>query len=114
MKILLATLACLSCIPALADDADMHKARQELRAGCAQSYASFIAHHPAGNAPEYRGDKQPGDSSYYADAKPCSEAHLAAYLDKADPALVMRAYPSAAGRPKAKTPATSASAPAKP
>lgn len=110
MKILIATLACLASTAALADDADMHKARAELRAACAQSYASFSAHQPAGNAAEYRGDKQPGDSRYYSDAKPCSEEHLAAYLDKADPALVMRAYPSAAGRPKAKKPATSASA----
>ena len=113
MKTLIATFACLASVCAFADDADMHKARQELRAGCAQSYASFIAHQPAGNAPEYRGDKQPGDSSYYSDAKPCSEEHLAAYLDKADPSLVMRAYPSAAGRPKAKKPVTAPSAPAK-
>lgn len=111
MKILFATLACLASLPALADDADMHKAQAELRAGCAQSYASFIAHQPAGNAPEYRGDKQPGDNAYYAEAKPCTEEQLAAYLDKADPALVMRAYPSAAGRPKAKKPATAPSTP---
>lgn len=113
MKILLTTLACLASFSALADDADMHKARQELRAGCAQSHASFIAHHPAGNAPEYRGDKQPGDNTFYSDAKPCSEENLAAYLDKADPALVMRAYPSAAGRPKARRPVTAPSAPAR-
>ena len=111
MKMLLTTLACLASFAALADDADMHKARQELRAACAQSHASFIAHQPAGNAPEYRGDKQPGDNSYYGDAKPCSEENLAAYLDKADPSLVMRAYPSAAGRPKAKKPVTAPSAP---
>lgn len=114
MKILLlTTLACLTGSAAFADDADMQKARQELRAACAQSYASFVAHHPAGNAPEYRGDKQPGDNTHYSDAKPCSEEALAAYLDKADPALVMRAYPSAAGRPKAKKPVTAPSAPAK-
>jgi len=111
MKFFLTALACLASGAALADDADMQKARQELRAACAQSYASFIAHQPAGNAPEYRGDKQPGDNTVYTDAKPCSEEHLAAYLDKADPALVMRAYPSAAGRPKAKKPATAASSP---
>ena len=115
MKTFLTALACLASASAFtafaADDADVAKARAELRTGCAQSYASFIAHHPAGNAPEYRGDKSPGDNQFYGDAKPCSEEHLAAYLDKADPALVMRAYPSAAGRPKAKKPATSASAP---
>ncbi|MGM9485631.1 hypothetical protein ACS5PN_30870 [Roseateles sp. NT4] len=113
MKILIATLACLVSLPALADDADMQKARYELRTACAQSYASFIAHQPAGNPAEYRGDKQPGDNAYYGDAKPCSEEQLAAYLDKADPALVMRAYPSAAGRPKAKEPTTAPSAPVK-
>ena len=80
--------------------------RQELRAGCAQSYASFIANQPAGNAPEYRGEKHPGDMRHYSDAKPCTEEQLAAYLDKAEPSLVMRAYPSAAGRPKAKKPTT--------
>lgn len=112
MKTLLTALACLAaCAAFAADDADTAKARSELRAGCAQSHASFIAHQPAGNAPEYRGDKHPGDTQYYADAKPCSEEQLAAYLDKADPSLVMRAYPSAAGRPKAKKPATPASSP---
>lgn len=111
MKTLIATLACLASSVALADDADMQKARSELRTGCAQSYASFSAHYPAGNAPEYRGDKYPGDTKNYGDAKPCTEEQLAAYLDKADPALVMRGYPSAAGRPKAKKPATAPSAP---
>lgn len=102
---LVATLA-LACTGALAaDDADIGKARSELRAGCAQSYASFLANHPAGNTPEFRGEKYPGDKQLYSDVQPCTEEQLAAYLDKADPALVMRAYPSAAGRPKAKKPA---------
>ena len=109
-KVLVAALI-LASTSALADDAALNKARSELRAGCAQSYASFIARHPAGNAPEFRGDRAPGDSKYYSDAKPCTEEQLAAYLDKADPALVMRAYPSATGRPKAKKPAISASTP---
>lgn len=111
MKTWITALACLatSGTALAADDAGMDKARAELRAGCAQSYASFIAHQPAGNASEYRGDKSPGDTTHYGDAKPCTEEQLAAYLDKADPALVMRAYPSAAGRPKAKKPATAAS-----
>lgn len=107
-------LASAAAFAADAPDASTNKARAELRAGCAQSHASFIAHHPAGNAPEYRGDKHPGDSRHYPDAKPCTEEQLAAYLDKADPALVMRAYPSAAGRPQAKKPVTSASAPRRP
>lgn len=109
-KFLITALVLASASTLAADNADMSKARAELRAGCAQSYASFIANQPAGNAPEFRGDKYPGDTKHYADAKPCTEEQLAAYLDKAEPSLVMRAYPSAAGRPKAKKPATAASA----
>ena len=105
-KFLIASLVLASTGALAADDADTTKARAELRAGCAQSYASFIANQPAGNAPEYRGEKHPGDTQHYSDAKPCTEEQLAAYLDKAEPALVMRAYPSAAGRPKAKKPTT--------
>lgn len=114
MKSLAIALACLAGTCAFAgDDAITEKAQAELRAGCAQSYASFIAHNPAGR--EYTGDKQPGDARYYSDARPCTEDQLASYLDKADPVLVMTAYPTAAGRPaKAKKPAAGASAPAKP
>ena len=110
-KFLIASLVLASTGALAADEADMNKARSELRAGCAQTYASFIANHPAGNAPEFRGDKYPGDTKRSSDAKPCTEEQLAVYLDKAEPSLVMRAYPSAAGRPKAKKPVTSASAP---
>ena len=106
VPLLLSALVLASTGALAADDADMAKARSELRASCAQSHASFIANLPAGNAPEYRGEKHPGDNKYYSDAKPCTEEQLAAYLDKADPSLVMRAYPSAAGRPKAKKPAS--------
>ncbi len=109
---LIAALACLATAPCFAaDEADLMKAQIELRNGCAQSLASFTALHPAGNAPEYRGEKAPGDTRQYADAKPCNDAQLAAYLDKADPTLVMRAYPTAAGRPQAKKPEPPASAP---
>lgn len=34
---------------------------------------------------------------------PCTETQYVAYLDKADPTRVMAAYPTAAGRPVAKT-----------
>jgi hypothetical protein len=114
MKTLTLAFACLASASVFAaDDAEVAKAQAELRAGCAQSYASFIANNPAGR--EYTGDKHPGDTRYYSDARPCTEDQLATYLDKADPALVMMAYPSAAGRPaKAKKPATGASAPNKP
>lgn len=113
MKTLLAAaIACLVTTTAFAaDEAAMSKAQADLRASCAQSYASFAASHPAGNAPEYRGEKAAGDNKTYPDAKPCTEENLAAYLDRADPVLVMQAYPTAAGRPKAKKPVTSASAP---
>jgi hypothetical protein len=112
MKTLLAALAGLAAAPAFAADDDAaSKAQAELRTACAQSHASFIAHHPAGNAPEYRGEKAAGDNQTYPDAKPCTEEHLAAYLDRADPVLVMLAYPTAAGRPKAQKPPTGASAP---
>lgn len=102
---LVASLALAFASALAADEADISKARDELRAGCAQSHASFLANHPAGHTPEFRGERYPGDTQYYSDVQPCTEAQLAAYLDKADPALVMRAYPSAAGRPKAKKPA---------
>ncbi|MFT7771662.1 hypothetical protein [Roseateles sp.] len=104
-------LGSASAFAADSPDTPMDKARTELRTACAQSHASFSAHYPAGNTPEYRGEKYPGDSKYYPDAKPCTEEQLAAYLDKADPALVMRAYPSAAGRPQPRKPATNASTP---
>jgi hypothetical protein len=114
MKTLATVLVCLASASVFADDdAATAKAQSELRAGCAQSYASFIAHNPAGR--EYTGDKQPGDTRYYSDARPCTEDQLASYLDKADPVLVMTAYPTAAGRPaKAKKPAAGTSAPNKP
>jgi len=118
MRTLATAVACLASASAFcafaADDATVAKAQAELRAGCAQSYASFIANNPASH--EYTGDKHPGDTRYYSDARPCSEDQLATYLDKADPALVMMAYPSAAGRPAkaTKKPAAGASAPNKP
>ena len=47
------------------------------------------------------------NGKYKGEAKPgkllaCTEGQYAAYLDKADPAKVMSAYPTAAGRPAAK------------
>lgn len=107
----LATTLVLASTTALAADnaAAVDKARMDLRYGCAQALASFSAHQPPDA--EFRGDKHPGDAKSYTGARPCTNEQLAAYLDKADPALVMQAYPSAAGRPKAKKPVTSASAP---
>lgn len=109
-RALIATLAALASTCAFsADDATTTKARAELATACAQSYASYITHNPG--SPNYAGEKQPGDTMRYPNAKACNEEQLAAYLDRADPVLVMSAYPTAAGRPKAKKPVTSSSAP---
>ena len=84
-----------------------------MRDGCAQSYASHVAYYPPGSAsPAFSGERYKGDNRYYNDAKPCDEAQYALYLEKADPATVMLAYPTAAGK-KAKKPGAAASAPPK-
>lgn len=119
MRALASALAALiATLPASAADTPAERAQAELREGCAQSYASYSAYHPVGSpAPAFVGDRHPGDSRYYNDAKACGEAQFAAYLEKADPATVALAYPSAAGKTKAgkaKKPAAGASAPVKP
>ncbi|PZP28194.1 MAG: hypothetical protein DI603_19805 [Roseateles depolymerans] len=99
------------CQQALADDPGLAgRAQAELRAGCAQNYASYLAYYPLGTRKSYlfAGERFPGDTRHYSDAPACSEAQYALYLDKADPALVMSAYPSGAGRPRAARPAASA------
>lgn len=106
----------LTTLPAPAADTPAMRAQAQLREGCAQSYASYIAYYPTGSqAPAYAGESYKGDSHYYNDAKPCTEAQYSVYLEKADPATVAMAYPTAAGKPKAKAKKTSssASAPAK-
>ena len=77
----------------------------ELRAECAKSYTdtSSIATPVASN--EYQFVYANG--KYKGEAKPgkllaCTEQQYAAYIDKADPAKVMAAYPTAAGRPTSK------------
>jgi hypothetical protein len=102
-------------LPALAADTPATYTQAVLRDGCAQAYASHSALAPAdGQAPAFSGERYKGDNRYYNDAKPCTEEHYALYLQKADPAMVAMAYPTAAGKPKVKKPAGSASAPAKP
>ncbi len=113
MRTLAAAIAALvSTLPAFASTpADF--AQATLREGCAQSYASHSAYYPPGSpGPAYSGERYKGDNRYYNDAKPCDEAQYAVYLEKADPATVMMAYPTAAGK-KAKKPAATASAPKK-
>lgn len=78
----------------------------ELRAECAKSYSdsSSIAtpvpaneYHFVYADGKYKGEARPGK------LLPCTGKQYAAYLDnKADPAKVMAAYPTAAGRPTLK------------
>lgn len=75
-----------------------------LRAECAASYGNKLEGKPHSANEyqfvyykgEYKGEYKPGH--YLA----CTEGQYASYLDKADPARVMSAYPTAAGRPTAK------------
>ncbi|MBI3350879.1 MAG: hypothetical protein HY020_27240 [Burkholderiales bacterium] len=107
--------ALVSALPALAANTPADHAQATLRDGCAQSYASHSAYHPPGGpGPAFAGERYRGDTRYYNDAKPCDEAQYSAYLEKADPATVSMAYPTAAGKPKAKKPANSAVTAAKP
>ncbi|MCU7372221.1 hypothetical protein PEC18_15475 [Paucibacter sp. O1-1] len=75
---------------------------QALRADCASSYSAKLGtpaadeHHFVYAKGQYKGEHRAGQSLA------CTESQYAAYLDKADPGRVMAAYPSAAGRPKAK------------
>lgn len=119
MRVLaIACAALMTTLPAWAADTPAERAQAELRAGCAQSYASYSAYYPAGSpAPAFTGERAPGDNRYYNDAKACGEAQYSAYLEKADPATVAMAYPTAAGKTKphkGKKPEAGASAPAKP
>ena len=114
MRTLAAAIAALvSALPAFAANTPADYAQATLRDGCAQSYASYNAHQPpVGPAQAFTGERYKGDNRYYNDAKPCDEAQYALYLEKADPATVMLAYPTAAGK-KAKKPGAAASAPPK-
>ena len=104
MKFLIPAFAAVTVFAAqAANNATPEQA--ELRAECAQSYSatSSIATPVAANEYQfvyangkYKGEAKPGK------LLPCTNDQYAAYLDKADPAKVMAAYPTAAGRPTAK------------
>lgn len=108
MKFLIPALAALTASFAFsAQAADKQTPEQaELRAECANSYSdtSSISTPVAANeyqfvysAGKYKGEARPGKML------PCTSQQYAAYLDnKADPAKVMSAYPTAAGRPTTK------------
>ncbi|MFG6458902.1 hypothetical protein [Roseateles sp. BYS96W] len=111
MKFLIPTVAALTVFAAqAANNATPEQA--ELRAECAKSYSdtSSVAMPVAANeyqfvyaAGKYKGEARPGK------LLPCTSQQYAAYLDnKADPAKVMAAYPTAAGRPTAKKAAEAA------
>ena len=95
--------ALVSSLAAHASQTPATLAQAALRDGCAQSYASHLYYRPPGSpAPAFSGERYKGDNRYYNDAKPCDDEQYVVYLDKADPATVMAAYPTAAGRPKVK------------
>lgn len=108
MKFLTPALAALAtCAAFSAQAADKQTPEQsELRAECAMSYSdtSSVATPVAANEYQfvysngkYKGEARPGK------VLPCTSKQYAAYLDnKADPAKVMSAYPTAAGRPTLK------------
>lgn len=73
-----------------AECAARHEPRFEARAPEANEYR--FAYYKG----QYRGEAQAGQRL------DCSEGQYAAYLDTLDPTRVMAAYPTAAGRPRAK------------
>lgn len=107
MKFLIPALAAVTAFMAPAAQAANNATPEqaELRAECAKSYSdtSSVATPVAANEYQfvyangkYKGEARPGK------LLPCTSDQYAAYLDKADPAKVMAAYPTAAGRPTAK------------
>lgn len=108
MKFLIPALAALTASFAFsAQAADKQTPEQsELRAECANSYSATSSITTPVAANEYQFVYANG--KYKGEAKPgkllaCTSQQYAAYLDnKADPAKVMAAYPTAAGRPTVK------------
>ncbi|NCT82989.1 MAG: hypothetical protein GXC94_07610 [Comamonadaceae bacterium] len=104
MKFLIAAAAALTAFAASAAS-NTTPEQAELRAECAKSYEATSSISTPVAANEYQFVYANG--KYKGEAKPgrllaCTNDQYAAYLDKADPAKVMAAYPTAAGRPVAK------------
>lgn len=102
MKRTLSLAALLALAAPLAQAANENATARALRAECASQHPVAMEGAPAAheyrfvyNKGEYRGEQQAGR------ALPCSEGQYAQYLASADPARVMAAYPTAAGRAKA-------------
>lgn len=105
MKFLIPALAAVTAFAAqAANNATPEQA--ELRAECAKSYEATSSISTPVAANEYQFVYANG--KYKGEAKPgkllaCTSQQYAAYLDnRADPAKVMAAYPTAAGRPTVK------------
>lgn len=105
MKFLIPALAAVTALAAHAGNKATPE-QAELRAECAKSYSDTSSIATPVSANEYQFVYANG--KYKGEAKPgkllaCTEQQYAAYLDnKADPAKVMAAYPTAAGRPTTK------------
>jgi len=100
MKLPIAVLLTVTSLATHAAE-ESYGAADVLRAQCAKSYVEYSGRYAGAEAyskayvKDSKGYYRFGDKAYV----PCSEAQYAAYLDKADPAMVMAAYPTAAGRP---------------
>jgi len=107
--VILASLA-TSALAATSKPAAEGPEASALRAECAMKYSPKLDAQPKAaneyqfvySKGEYKGEQLPGK------VLACTESQYVAYLDKADPARVMAAYPTAAGRPSVK-PAKAAS-----
>ncbi|MEO6277402.1 hypothetical protein [Roseateles sp.] len=105
MKFLIPALAAVTAFAAQAGN-NATPEQAELKAECAQSYSDTSSITTPVAANEYQFVYSAG--KYKGEAKPgkllaCTSQQYAAYLDnKADPAKVMTAYPTAAGRPTTK------------
>lgn len=105
MKFLIPAIAAFAAFSVHAADKQTPE-QAELRAECASSYSDTSSISTPVSANEYqfvysngkyKGEARPGK------LLPCTAQQYAAYLDnKADPAKVMAAYPTAAGRPTTK------------
>ena len=111
MKFLIPALAAVTAFAAQAAN-NTTPEQAELKAECANSYSATSSITTPVAANEYQFVYANG--KYKGEAKPgkllaCTSQQYAAYLDnKADPAKVMSAYPTAAGRPTTKKKADAA------
>lgn len=90
------TLGSVASVAAAADSKYYSPEIAALHSECAAKYYA----NEYKSKEDYSKDKDAYAKNEYSGAKSeCSEQQYAAYLESADPARVMAAYPSAAGRP---------------